>query len=182
MFVILWISWEQGPSLSSIFVYIISILVGRYFVCYIDKSLPLRRLDFFDRRHVCHLSRSGLRNMQWWLRTHFGLRRVQTRLLFFTLSCVSLKTSSKKAWSKSRSYHDSDYEPRIHASLAGVNEKKYLSLVAAAQRRCEYLLYFFIFHLPTNSYPALLYYSYWQGKHKTAAILGGSHQAAASSG
>ena len=27
---------------------------------YIEKSLPLRRLDFFDRRHVCHLSRSGL--------------------------------------------------------------------------------------------------------------------------
>ena len=48
--------------------------------------------------------------------------------MFFTLSCVSLKTSSKKARSKSRSYHDSDYEPRIHASLAGVTEKKYMSL------------------------------------------------------
>ena len=60
---LLWItliSWEWGPSLSSIFVYIISILVGRYSVCYIEKSLPLCCLDFFDRCHVCHLSQSGL--------------------------------------------------------------------------------------------------------------------------
>ena len=60
MFVILWISRECERSLSSNFVYTISVLVGRYSVCYIEKSLPLCRLDFFDRRHVCHPSRSGL--------------------------------------------------------------------------------------------------------------------------
>ena len=48
-----------------------------------------------------------------------------------------------------------------------------------SKRRCECFVYFFIFHLLTNSYPSLLYYSYWQGKHKTPTISGGSHQAAA---
>ena len=98
--------------------------------------------------------------------------------MFFTLSHLSLKTSSKKARSKSRPYHDPDYEPRIQAALAGVNEKKYMSLAATAREDVS-VVYFFIFHLLTNSYPALLYYSYWQGKHKTPTISGGSHQAAA---
>ena len=114
MFVILWISWEREPSLSSNFVYIISVLVGRYCVCYIEKCLPLRRLDFFDCRYVCHLTRGGL----WICNDGHELilaseGRVQTRPVFFTLSHLSLKTSSKKAQSKIRPYSVPDYEPRI---------------------------------------------------------------------
>ena len=84
-------------------------------------------------------------NMQWWLQAHFGLSRVQMCLVFFTLSCVSLKTSSEKAQSKSCSYHDSDYEPRIHASLAGVNEKKYMCL--GRQQQEEMWVFCVLFYL-----------------------------------
>ena len=50
-----------------------------------------------------------------------------------TNSFWPLKTSSKKARRKSRPYHDPEYEPRVQAALPGVNEKKYMSLVAAAR-------------------------------------------------
>ena len=87
----------------------------------------------------------------------------------------SMKQKSSLSW------------PRLWAKDPGCTcwcewEKGHASCGGSTGRRCEYFLYFYIFHLPTNSYLALLYYSYWQGKHKTAAILGGSHQAAASSG
>ena len=55
MFVILRISWEPEPSLGSKVEYTTSILVGRYSVHYIEKSLSLCRLDFSDRRHVKRL-------------------------------------------------------------------------------------------------------------------------------
>ena len=93
---------------------------------YIEKSLPLRRLDSFDRRHVCHLSRS--------------------RLLIYNdgsqpaFSHLSLTTSKK-----SRAYHDPDYEPRIQAALDGVNEKKYTSLAAAAREDVSVLCTFLSF-------------------------------------
>ena len=50
---------ECVPSLSSNFVYIISVSVARYSMCYM-RSLPLCLLDFFDCYHTCHLSRSRL--------------------------------------------------------------------------------------------------------------------------
>ena len=67
------------------------------------------------------------------------------RPVFFTLSHLSLKTSSKKARSKSSPYHDSDYEPRIQAALAGVNEKQYMSLAVAARGDVSVLCTFLSF-------------------------------------
>ena len=61
---------------------------------------------------------------------------------------------------KTRAYHDPDYESRIQAALAGVNERKHMSLASAA--RAEDMIvfvYFSIFHLLTNNYPDFLYYS-----------------------
>ena len=51
----------------------------------------------------------------------------------------------KKAQSKIRPYHDPDYEPRIQAALAGVNEKKYMSLAAAAREDVSVLCTFLSF-------------------------------------
>ena len=67
---------------------------------YIEKSLPLRRLDFFD----CRLEAD--------FEYGYGSR---SDAVLFILSYLSLKTSLEKA--------DPEYKPRIQAALAGVNEK-----------------------------------------------------------
>ena len=71
--------------------------------------------------------------------------RSRSDAVFFTLSHLSLKTSSKKARRKSRPYHNPEYESRIQTALAGVNEKKYMSLVAAAREDVSVCCTFFYF-------------------------------------
>ena len=64
--------------------------------------------------------------------------------MFFTLTSFP-QALLEKARSKSRPYHDPDYEPRIQAALAGANKKKYMSLAAAAREDVSVL---FLFYLP----------------------------------
>ena len=77
----------------------------------------------------------------------YAMMRSRSDAVFFTLSHLSLKTSSKKARRKSRPYRDPDYEPRIQAALAGVNEKKDMRLVAAALREDVSIFCTFIFFI-----------------------------------
>ena len=59
---------------------------------------------------------------------------------------------------KTRAYHDPDYESRIQVALAGVNERKRMSLAAARAEDMSVFVYCLFFHLPTNNYLDFLYY------------------------
>ena len=85
-----------------------------YFIRWLSRRLMLAEADF-QQQSIHHRNNSPSK--------------------FFNLHCLwghclSFMTNE---WSKSRAYHDPDYESRIQAALTGYRERKYSSLAAAAR-------------------------------------------------